>query len=130
MAGGEGGGCRFCTLPAERIWLANDHALAFRDGYPVSEGHSLVVPRRHLVSIFDGTDEELQGLWSLVSRVRVALVDEFSPDGFNVGVNDGRAAGQTIMHGHVHVIPRHGGDVADPRGGIRWVLPERAKYWT
>lgn len=109
--------------------MANAHAIAFRDGYPLSEGHGLVVPRRHLASVFDGSPEEQAALWSLVAEFRAAMLRELSPAGFNVGVNDGAAAGQTVMHGHVHVIPRFEGDVADPRGGIRWILPEKAKYW-
>ena len=68
-------------------------------------------------------------MWRLVDRVRASLAAELDPDGFNVGVNDGAAAGQTVAHAHVHVIPRFEGDVADPRGGVRWVVPDRARYW-
>jgi diadenosine tetraphosphate (Ap4A) HIT family hydrolase len=102
--------CPFCILSSERVWLANDHAVAFRDGFPISPGHTLVIPRRHYASVFE-------------------VPPEVSTAGFNVGVNDGIAAGQTVMHGHVHVIPRSDGDVADPRGGIRWVVPDKAVYW-
>jgi diadenosine tetraphosphate (Ap4A) HIT family hydrolase len=74
-------------------------------------------------------EEERAAVWSLVARVRGKLVSELQPDGFNVGVNDGAAAGQTVPHAHVHVIPRRAGDVADPRGGVRWVVPAKARYW-
>jgi diadenosine tetraphosphate (Ap4A) HIT family hydrolase len=121
--------CPFCTLPSERVWLANDHAVAFRDGFPISPGHTLVIPRRHYASVFEVPPEVSTALWRLVAEVRGALAAEVSPDGFNVGVNDGIAAGQTVMHGHVHVIPRLDGDVPDPRGGIRWVVPDKAVYW-
>jgi diadenosine tetraphosphate (Ap4A) HIT family hydrolase len=79
--------------------------------------------------VFEVPPEVSTALWRLVAEVRRALTAEVSPDGFNVGVNDGIAAGQTVMHGHVHVIPRSDGDVADPRGGIRWVVPDKAVYW-
>jgi diadenosine tetraphosphate (Ap4A) HIT family hydrolase len=122
-------GCPFCELPIGSIIDQNPHALAFRDRYPVAQGHTLVIPRRHVRSPFDLDAEELAALWSLAALVRQSLADELSPDGFTIGVNDGAAAGQTVMHAHVHVIPRWNGDVADPRGGIRWVIPARAPYW-
>lgn len=121
--------CPFCDLPAGRVLHTSPHARALRDAYPVSEGHTLVIPSRHVASLYDLADEERAGLWMLVDEVRDALAASHGPDGFNIGVNEGEAAGQTVMHAHVHVIPRYAGDVADPRGGIRWVLPERARYW-
>jgi diadenosine tetraphosphate (Ap4A) HIT family hydrolase len=122
-------GCAFCDLPFGSVVEQNQHAVAFRDRYPIAAGHTLVIPRRHVESPFDLTAEELAGVWNLVAHVRRALDAEFAPDAFTIGVNDGAAAGQTIMHAHVHVIPRRVGDVADPRGGIRWVIPARAPYW-
>ena len=98
---------------------ANDFAIAFPDGFPVSDGHTLIVPRRHLSSLWDLSAGELQAIWDLVSEVRALLSSKHSPDGFNIGVNDGEAAGQTIDHAHLHIIPRYTGDVPDPRGGIR-----------
>ena len=92
-------------------------------------GHTLVVPRRHVASIFELTEEEWGAVWSMVGVVRRELADEEVPDGFNIGVNDGTAAGQTIAHAHVHVIPRRTGDVEDPRGGVRWVIPAKVRYW-
>jgi diadenosine tetraphosphate (Ap4A) HIT family hydrolase len=121
--------CPFCHLKQSRIILESDCAVAFPDAYPVAEGHMLIVPKRHVVSLFDLPDEEQAALWRLVALVRGKLLSELRPDGFNVGVNDGPAAGQTVLHAHVHVIPRRTGDVADPRGGVRWVVPAKAPYW-
>ena len=121
--------CPFCSLPTERIWLQTDSTIAFRDAYPLSLGHTLVIPRRHVVSLFDLSAEEQQQIWVEVSRVRSLLTTEFNSDGFNVGLNDGEAAGQTVKHAHVHVIPRYRGDVPDPRGGVRWIIPAKAAYW-
>jgi diadenosine tetraphosphate (Ap4A) HIT family hydrolase len=109
--------------------VETEHIVAFRDRFPVAEGHMLVVPRRHVNSVFDLTRAEFGSLWQVVTEVREWLRRELQPNGFTIGVNDGEAAGQTVTHAHVHVIPRRAGDVLDPRGGIRWVLPERACYW-
>lgn len=100
-----------------------------RDGYPVSLGHSLVVPVRHIASLFDLPADEIAAVWAEVARVREQLSAEFGVSAFNIGMNDGLAAGQTVPHAHVHVIPRRIGDVADPRGGVRWVIPEKAAWW-
>jgi diadenosine tetraphosphate (Ap4A) HIT family hydrolase len=121
--------CPFCQLDEKRIRCASELTVAYLDGFPITEGHTLVVPKRHVASLFDLSDEERADVWRLVGRVRADLLAEFHPDGFNIGINDGRAAGQTVMHAHVHVIPRRVGDVADPRGGIRWIMPGQAKYW-
>ena len=123
------GDCPFCTFPASRALHTSRHGRAFRDAYPVSDGHTLVVPHRHVANLFDLAPEERAGLWELVDEVRQALAASHAPDGFNIGVNDGEAAGQTVGHAHIHVIPRYAGDVPDPRGGIRWVIPDRASYW-
>lgn len=121
--------CPFCDPEASRIQMANEVAVAVFDGFPVAEGHTLVVPKRHVASLFDLSDVEQTALWRLVAQVRAGLLAGLKPDGFNVGVNDGAAAGQTVMHAHVHVIPRRAGDVPDPRGGVRWVVPGKAAYW-
>lgn len=121
--------CPFCDLPPDRILRSGRHARALRDAYPVTPGHTLVVPTRHVASLYDLPAAEQAALWELAGEVRAALAASHEPDGFNIGINDGEAAGQTVGHAHIHVIPRYGGDVADPRGGIRWVVPERAKYW-
>ena len=121
--------CPFCHPPPERILLETETTLAFLDGYPVTEGHTLLIPKRHVARLFDLSEEELRALWSLVGKVRGLLMEKYRPDGFNVGVNEGEAAGQIIGHAHIHVIPRRKGDVPDPKGGIRWVIPAKAKYW-
>jgi diadenosine tetraphosphate (Ap4A) HIT family hydrolase len=90
----------------------------------------LVVPRRHVASLFDLPAPDLALVWEFVARVRAELMKRFGVESFNIGLNEGRAAGQTVMHAHIRVVPRRDGDVADPRGGIRWVIPERADYWT
>ena len=122
--------CPFCSLPHERVLHSNPHALALRDGFPISPGHTLVIPRRHVASLADLNADEACALWALLGEARAQLDDAFKPDGYNVGVNDGVAAGQTVMHLHVHLIPRYAGDRADPRGGVRWIIPEKADYWT
>ena len=121
--------CPFCTLSAAQIWLSTNHAAVFFDAYPLAEGHTLIIPRHHVASLFDLSQEEQGTIWDLVGTVRAALMAKYHPDGFNIGLNDGVAAGQTIGHAHIHVIPRHHGDVLDPRGGVRWIIPEKANYW-
>jgi len=121
--------CPFCSLPENRILFTSASALAFRDAFPISPGHTLVIPKRHVKSIFELENAERDDLFQALSRARSDLVSEMKPDGFNVGINDGQMAGQTVMHLHVHLIPRFEGDKADPRGGIRWIFPEKAKYW-
>jgi diadenosine tetraphosphate (Ap4A) HIT family hydrolase len=121
--------CPFCALGAAALSLANEHGQALRDQFPISLGHTLVVPRLHIGSVFDLAPETQDAIWRLVGEVREQLSAEFHPYGFNVGLNDGLAAGQTVMHAHIHVIPRYTGDVAEPRGGIRWVIPAKAPYW-
>ncbi|MDO8329578.1 MAG: HIT family protein [Fluviicoccus sp.] len=122
--------CPFCTLPPERILLSNEHFKVIRDGFPVSLGHTLVIPHRHAGSLFELTEAEFAALWPVLQWVKSNLAADFAPDSVNVGVNDGAEAGQTVPHLHVHVIPRYAGDVPDPRGGVRWILPEKADYWT
>lgn len=126
----DGDGCPFCPPYAEGELLAADvAAVAFLAGFPVSPGHALIVPRRHEPDFFALTADEQSALIRLVNPVRGVLDSRFAPDAYNVGVNAGKAAGQTILHTHLHVIPRYAGDVAEPRGGVRWVLPETARYW-
>lgn len=121
--------CPFCTLEPNRIILSNGHAVAVRDGFPVSEGHTLIIPKRHIASLFEATTEEQVALLDLLAQARQQLLVELKPDGFNIGINDGTAAGQTVMHLHIHLIPRYAGDQPDPRGGVRWIFPDKAAYW-
>lgn len=122
--------CLFCRLPASRVLLRNTAAIAIRDGFPVSPGHTLVIPVRHIESFFDTTAGERSAMFELLNASRQQLQTEFAPSGYNIGINDGAAAGQTIHHLHMHLIPRFPGDSTDPRGGVRWVIPEKAHYWT
>jgi diadenosine tetraphosphate (Ap4A) HIT family hydrolase len=121
--------CPFCTLPPERIIDSNDLALVIRDGYPISPGHTLVIPKRHIGSWFEITQTEQEALLNLLTKSKAVLETEFKPDGYNIGINDGPTAGQTVPHLHMHLIPRYKGDQEDPRGGVRWIIPEKAKYW-
>jgi diadenosine tetraphosphate (Ap4A) HIT family hydrolase len=120
--------CPFCKLPRDRIVFESELALAIRDKFPVSPGHTLILPKRHVASPLDTTPEEQATLLKLLCIARVDLDHVHHPAAYNVGVNDGAAAGQTVMHLHVHLIPRYPGDRNDPRGGVRWVLPESAAY--
>ena len=119
--------CIFCR-PQREILAANDTALGVFDTYPVSTGHALIVPRRHAVTIWDLSAEEFTDCFLLVRDLKAVLEQRYSPDGFNVGVNCGTAAGQSVMHAHIHVIPRYKGDVPNPRGGVRHVIPLKANY--
>lgn len=122
--------CPLCERASQQPLLASrGRVVAFPDAYPVSPGHALVVPRRHVVFLADLEPDELADLWLLGSELCRTLAGSLHADAFNLGINLGRAAGQTIAHLHLHVIPRYEGDVPDPRGGVRWILPQRAEYW-
>jgi diadenosine tetraphosphate (Ap4A) HIT family hydrolase len=121
--------CLFCTLPLERIIDSNDLALVIRDGYPISPAHTLVIPKRHICSWFETTSQEQSAMLDLLRKAKVILEEEFKPDGYNIGINDGPTAGQTVPHLHIHLIPRYKDDLEDPRGGVRWIIPKKAKYW-
>ena len=121
--------CPFCSLAVDRLVLESEDAVVIRDGFPVSPGHTLIIPRRHVASFFEITDTERNDLMSLLAAARADLDREFRPAGYNIGINDGTAAGQTVPHLHIHLIPRYTGDADDPRGGVRWVLADKAAYW-
>ena len=121
-------GCPFCNPSKDEIVLANNLCYARYDKYPVSPGHLLIIPFRHVANFFDATDAEHTALLALVREAKTLLDEQFHPDGYNVGVNVGKTAGQTVMHLHVHVIPRYAGDVEDPRGGVRGAIPEKQVY--
>jgi len=118
------------SLPPARIVKENDLAVLIRDAYPVSPGHSLVIPKRHIGSWFEATPEEVSAMLELLEDGKTMLDASHHPDGYNIGINDGPAAGQTVPHLHMHLIPRFAGDVPDPRGGVRWVIAEKARYWS
>jgi diadenosine tetraphosphate (Ap4A) HIT family hydrolase len=118
--------CLFCT-PRE-VTRQNPLAYATRDSYPVSPGHTLIIPRRHCADFFELSPGEISACMELVAAERKNLNAESNPDGFNIGVNVGRTAGQSIFHVHIHLIPRYEGDHPNPQGGVRHVLPWKAHY--
>ena len=122
--------CVFCDrLTRGNLVVANELAAAFPDAFPLGDGHCLIVPRRHEADFFALATEEQAAIWALVAAVRRHVEQTGVPDGYNIGINVGEAAGQTVAHAHLHVIPRYRADVPDPRGGIRWVIPAKARYW-
>lgn len=118
--------CPFCDT--NKSILNNDLAYVRYDKYPVKPGHLLILPYRHVSDYFDLTDDEKAAIHNLLESAKTLLTDKHSPDGFNIGVNVGEAAGQTVWHVHMHLIPRHEGDMEDPRGGVRGVIPEKQRY--
>src|SRR3990172_9053617 len=108
--------CPFCTLGAERIVLANELAVVIRDAFPVSPGHTLIMPKRHVGSFFDATGDERKAMLALLDSAKRGLDAAFHPDDYNIGINDGEAAGQTVPHMHLHLIPRYAGDSENSRG--------------
>jgi len=122
--------CPFCRrIAAGDFTAGNTLAVALPDGFPISPGHTLVIPRRHEPDFFALTETEQTAILELVRAVQQHVAASTQATGFNVGVNVGVDAGQTVDHAHVHVIPRYAGDVPDPRGGIRWIIPDKARYW-
>jgi diadenosine tetraphosphate (Ap4A) HIT family hydrolase len=124
----NGSNCPFCSLKNERVIEENELAMAIRDHRPVRPGHTLVIPKRHVQSFWDASNEEILAMFDLLKIVKTGLEKEFGADGFNIGINIGPAAGQTVMHLHIHCIPRKSGDVKDPRGGIRKLGRERNSH--
>jgi diadenosine tetraphosphate (Ap4A) HIT family hydrolase len=120
--------CPFCALPVARILDENAHAVVVADAFPVSPGHTLVIPRRHTAHFFDLSFDEITAVYELLCRVKIQLDNNLKPAGYNVGINIGKAAGQTIAHVHVHLIPRFSGDVTEPQGGVRNVIPGKGPY--
>ncbi len=120
--------CPFCTIPVDRLIESNRHAFAVLDGFPVSPGHTLVVARRHVANVFDLCESEIADIVRLIRSAKLRLDQEWSPTGYNVGANVGADAGQTVMHAHIHLIPRYSGDTGDPTGGVRHVIPGKARY--
>ncbi|MBK9036713.1 MAG: HIT family protein [Myxococcales bacterium] len=122
--------CPFCAPEPTRVFHEDALVRALWDAFPVAPGHALIVPRRHVADWFDATDDERVALTRTLDVARAAVQARHPADGFTIGINAGVAAGQTVPHLHVHLIPRVVGDVADPRGGVRWVVPARADYWS
>lgn len=120
--------CLFCQPERSRIAFENDQLIGLWDAFPVSPGHLLVIPRRHIPTWFDATPEEQVGLLKGIEMARHVITDRHAPAGFNIGINVGETAGQTVFHLHIHVIPRYAGDLPDPRGGVRNVIPSKGNY--
>jgi diadenosine tetraphosphate (Ap4A) HIT family hydrolase len=120
--------CPFCNVPVEEVILSNDLAIARFDKFPVSTGHTLIIPVRHIQDIDEASDVEQKALWKLLQEVKTLSENEYAPDGFNIGINLGAAAGQSIPHLHIHLIPRYKGDMSEPLGGVRGVIPQKQKY--
>ena len=122
-------GCIFCGIEPSRIVAENELMVAIKDAFPVTEGHALLVPKRHVASPNALFQPELNAMWDLSAKVRTALsASDRTIAGFNFGSNDGTTAGQTVMHAHFHLIPRRTGDARNPRGGVRGVIPSRQNY--
>lgn len=117
-------------MPQSRVIDSSPQGLVVRDAFPISPGHTLIIPRRHVGSFFDLEGDELADLLGLLERAKAVADKEFNPQAYNIGINDGPAAGQTVPHLHIHLIPRYQGDRPDPRGGVRWIIPEKADYWS
>ena len=121
--------CLFCNIPQERIVLENDLAYAVRDGFPVTEMHSIIIPKRHIPDYFDLTTDELLACDQLIRSLKKEISNsDSSVNGFNIGMNSGESSGQTIFHCHIHFIPRRTGDVENPRGGVRHIIPGKGDY--
>lgn len=121
--------CLFCEIPADRVIASNDLAYAIHDGFPVTPLHTLIIPKRHVETYFDLTEDEILACNRLLSgRREEILKSDPAVEGFNIGMNAGEVAGQTIFHCHIHLIPRRKGDVENPRGGIRHLIPGKGYY--
>ena len=120
--------CPFCSLERSRVIAQNDFVMAFYDGFPVNPGHTLIVPKRHVANYFDLEREEKEALWEMADYCKTILDNQFKPSGYNIGINIGVSAGQSVPHVHLHLIPRYEGDTPNPRGGVRGVIPTRQNY--
>lgn len=125
-------GCPFCNIEklinSDRIVYQDSTWIAIYDNYPVSKGHVLLIPKRHCASYFDLNFIELESVSVTIGIIKKLLDKKFNPDGYNIGMNCGKAAGQTVMHCHIHIIPRYNGDCENPRGGVRGVIPSKQNY--
>jgi len=121
--------CPFCNLSSDRELLSETAtAVAFFDCFPVNQGHTLIIPKKHIANYFELSVHEQRALWLLVNRCKKIIEKRFNPDGLNIGINCGEEAGQTVFHAHIHLIPRYKGDVENPQGGVRGVVPNKQNY--
>lgn len=123
----ENNTCPFCNVERKKI-TESELSFAIYDGFPVSEGHVLIIPKRHTANYFDLTYEEQADCFSLLNKAKEIVQERYNPDGFNVGININESAGQTVPHVHIHLIPRNKDDVQEPRGGVRGVIPSKRSY--
>lgn len=128
MKTGDEMDCIFCKIEKDRIIKENETAVAIYDGFPVCKGHMLIIPKRHIKDYFEADAHDKEELWKLVEECKKIVDKKFKPDGYNIGINCGHAAGQTVMHLHIHLIPRYNGDIENPRGGVRGVIPDKRIY--
>lgn len=119
--------CRFCNLYDEKYISENDSAFAVYDHHPMNKGHAIIICKRHIQSYFEATDEEVKEMHQLIQQTKRIIDEKFNPDGYNIAINIGKSAGQTVMHLHIHVIPRYTGDVENPKGGLRKLKGPREK---
>ncbi len=122
--------CLFCDRYGDKLDLIqeNDFCYAVWDGFPVSAGHSLIIPKKHILSFFDLEKVELESIFEMMKDVKDLISEKYHPDSYNIGINDGEEAGRTIHHLHIHIIPRYKGDVENPRGGVRHIIPGKGDY--
>lgn len=120
--------CLFCKYDKTQYIAENELAVAIFDHFPVNEGHALIIPKRHFADFFEATEEEVVKIYSLLHEVKQIIDNKYKPTGYNLGINIGEDAGQTVMHLHVHLIPRYKGDVENPKGGIRKLKKELVPY--
>lgn len=120
--------CLFCCPKPQEILVETEHALLITDTCPVSLGHCLVIPRRHMTDFFECSEEENRDFRILILKAKELIDKQYAPDAYNIGSNNGVAAGQSIFHLHTHIIPRYKGDVDNPKGGVRWVVPKKSQY--
>lgn len=124
--------CIFCKLPQmnmdDKFFIQYEHCYVVKDAFPVSEGHLLIIANDHIKDWFSATDELRHEMLEVVDKMKIFLDEQYNPQGYNIGINCGQAAGQTIMHLHLHLIPRYSGDIQNPEGGVRGVIPSKQKY--
>ena len=123
--------CLFCdknNKEKHNIILENDLFYSRWDNFPVSSGHAEIVPKKHIVSFFELTKDDILQLYDLIIKTKKIISEKYNSDGYNIGLNEGNAAGQTINHLHIHIIPRYKNDIKNPRGGIRNIIPDKGNY--
>ena len=121
--------CPFCKIIKDKEYIIeNELSVAFYDSFPVSDGHALIIPKRHVRTYFDLNEEEITAIHSLAKEMKKIIDDRYHPDGYNVGFNVEENGGQTIFHAHMHIIPRYKGDIENPRGGIRKIIKMKTNY--